>query len=40
MAATVVVPRRDIKVLTLICGGHFVSHFYLMVLPPLFPFIN
>jgi MFS family permease len=28
------------KVLSLVCGGHFVSHFYLMVLPPLFPFIN
>jgi MFS transporter, FSR family, fosmidomycin resistance protein len=41
MTAAVIAPsRRDLKVLSLVCGGHFVSHFYLMVLPPLFPFIN
>jgi FSR family fosmidomycin resistance protein-like MFS transporter len=40
MTAAIAVPRQDLKVLSLVCGGHFVSHFYLMVLPPLFPFIN
>lgn len=40
MDATIAIPRRDIKVLSLVCGGHFMSHFYMMVLPPLFPFIN
>ena len=40
MDATIAAPRRDLKVLSLVCGGHFMSHFYMMVLPPLFPFIN
>lgn len=40
MDTTLAAPRRDLKVLSLVCGGHFMSHFYMMVLPPLFPFIN
>ncbi|MEE8517397.1 MAG: MFS transporter, partial [Alphaproteobacteria bacterium] len=32
--------RHDAKVLSLICTGHFASHFYVMVLPPLFPFLH
>ncbi len=32
--------RQDAKVLSLICTGHFASHFYVMVLPPLFPFLH
>lgn len=33
-------PASERKVLTLICAGHFVSHFYLLVLAPLFPLIK
>ncbi|HEX5078481.1 MAG TPA: MFS transporter [Geminicoccaceae bacterium] len=35
------VPRRhDLKVMSLIAAGHFLSHFYIMVLPPLFPLLR
>jgi MFS family permease len=39
-STTLSMPRQDFKVLSLVCGGHFVSHFYMMVLPPLFPLIH
>lgn len=29
-------PGRDVRVITLIGTGHFLSHFYILVLPPLF----
>jgi MFS family permease len=31
---------REYKVTTLICAAHFVSHFYFLILPPLFVFIR
>ncbi len=33
-------PRRETKVIGLICTGHFFSHFYLLVVPPLFPVLR
>lgn len=32
--------RRDIRVLSVVCAGHFFSHFYIITLPPLFFAIN
>jgi MFS family permease len=32
--------RQDYKILSLISTGHFMSHFYFLVLPPLFPFLK
>ena len=32
--------RREAKLLALIGTGHFFSHFYLIVLPPLFPLLE
>jgi MFS family permease len=32
--------RRETKVVGLVCTGHFFSHFYLLVLPPLFPVLR
>lgn len=34
------VPNRDIKVMALICVAHGCSHFFQLVLPPLFPFLK
>jgi FSR family fosmidomycin resistance protein-like MFS transporter len=31
---------RDIRVIGLVSGGHFFSHFYFLVLPPLFPLLK
>ena len=31
---------NDGRIIPLICAAHFVSHFYILVLPPLFPFIR
>src|SRR2546423_14040605 len=31
---------NDTRIVSLICAAHFVSHFYILVLPPLFPFIR
>jgi MFS transporter, FSR family, fosmidomycin resistance protein len=33
-------PRHDLKVISLIGAGHFVSHFYILLLPPLFPLLK
>src|SRR5262249_24318942 len=32
--------RKDLKILGLISVGHFMSHFYSLTLPPLFPFLK
>src|SRR5881227_3878949 len=32
--------NNDARVISLVCAAHFVSHFYILVLPPLFPFIR
>lgn len=32
--------QQDIKVIGLVGGGHFLSHFYILVLPPLFPLLR
>src|SRR5438477_6101499 len=31
---------NDTRMISLVCAAHFVSHFYILVLPPLFPFIR
>src|SRR6476620_469104 len=31
---------NDTRIISLVCAAHFVSHFYILVLPPLFPFIR
>ena len=31
---------RDTRVMGLVSGTHFVSHFYILLLPPLFPFVR
>lgn len=31
---------NDGRIIPLVCAAHFVSHFYILVLPPLFPFIR
>jgi MFS transporter, FSR family, fosmidomycin resistance protein len=30
---------NDARIIPLVCAAHFVSHFYILVLPPLFPFV-
>ena len=32
--------HNDARIIPLVCAAHFVSHFYILVLPPLFPFIR
>ena len=32
--------NKDVRIISLVCSAHFVSHFYILVLPPLFPFIR
>ena len=32
--------NNDARIISLVCAAHFVSHFYILVLPPLFPFIR
>ena len=34
------VRATDNRIISLVCAAHFVSHFYILVLPPLFPFIR
>jgi len=34
------VRATDTRIISLVCAAHFVSHFYILVLPPLFPFIR
>jgi len=31
---------NDRRIVSLVCAAHFVSHFYILVLPPLFPFVR
>ena len=31
---------NDGRIIPLVCAAHFVSHFYILVLPPMFPFIR
>jgi MFS family permease len=38
--ATLAVPRHDAKVIGLVSAGHFFSHFYMLLLPPLFPVLR
>jgi MFS family permease len=40
MDATTVPARRDVRILGIIGSGHFLSHFYVLSLPPLFPFFK
>jgi MFS transporter, FSR family, fosmidomycin resistance protein len=30
----------DVRLITVVCAGHFLSHFYSLVLPPLFPLLR
>src|SRR3954453_13884912 len=32
--------HNEVRIISLVCSAHFVSHFYILVLPPLFPFIR
>ncbi len=38
--ATPMARNNDVRIISLVCAAHFVSHFYILVLPPLFPFIR
>ena len=38
--ATPMARNNDLRIIPLVCAAHFVSHFYILVLPPLFPFIR
>ena len=40
MTATDPAVRRESSVIALVCTGHFFSHFYILILPPLFPLIK
>ncbi len=40
MVATTAVNQRSAKVIGLVSTGHFFSHFYWLVLPPLFPLLH
>jgi MFS family permease len=38
--ATITAPNNDFKILGLICGGHFLSHYYMLALPTLMIFLH
>ena len=40
VAAPLGFPKREVKVVSLICAAHFISHFHLLLLPPLFPLLR
>lgn len=40
LAAQVGTPKREVKVVGLICTAHFLSHFHQLLLPPLFPLLH
>ncbi len=40
LEARLSVPQGETKVIGLICAGHFFSHFYLLLVPPLFPILR
>ncbi|MCH7711644.1 MAG: MFS transporter [Proteobacteria bacterium] len=40
MDAPTVSVRREVRILGIIGSGHFLSHFYVLCLPPLFPFFK
>ena len=40
MRVTQEAPRRTVKTIALICSAHFLSHFYILLLPPLFPVLR
>jgi FSR family fosmidomycin resistance protein-like MFS transporter len=40
LLARLAAPQRETKVVGLVCTGHFFSHFYLLVIPPLFPILR
>ena len=40
LAAPVGTAKRERKVVGLICAAHFLAHFHLMLLPPLFPLLH
>ncbi len=40
MDSATVSGRRDVRILGIIGSGHFLSHFYVLCLPPLFPFFK
>lgn len=40
LLARLAAPGRETKVIGLVCTGHFFSHFYLLLIPPLFPLLK
>jgi FSR family fosmidomycin resistance protein-like MFS transporter len=40
LAARSGAPKRELKVVGLICSAHFLSHFHQLLLPPLFPLLR
>lgn len=40
LAARLGVPKQEIRVVGLVCSGHFFAHFHLLLLPPLFPLLR